>query len=83
MRSPLFLFAVIVLICVCFVMVIGMMISQTPTAGNYTVSGSPENATQGLINTALEGAPNYMIPGIFVVMALTLITFLLMLGRKR
>jgi len=83
MRSPLFMFAVFLLNCVCSVMLIGQMNAQTPTAGNYSVSGTPENTTQELLSSSMNAAPNYMIPGVFVIMGITMISFIFIIGRKR
>jgi hypothetical protein len=81
-QSSLFIWIIVVLVAVVFVMVAGQVIIRTPTGGNYSVTGTPENATTQLIVGSISNAPNYMIPAIFVMLAIVFIG-LLFLVKKR
>jgi hypothetical protein len=83
MRSLLFLWIIIVLVAVVFVMVAEQVVTKSPTAGNYSVQGSPENVTQGLIVGSISQAPNWLLPGMFVTMAIVLIGVFGLIGRRR
>jgi hypothetical protein len=81
-KSPLFIWIIVVLVAVIFVMVAGQVIIRTPTGGNYSVEGTPENATTQLIVGSITQAPNYMIPAIFVMMAIVIIGILFLVKKK-
>lgn len=80
--SPLFIWVVVVLVAVVFVMFGWQVTQRTPTAGNYSVAGTPENVTTGMITGAIQQAPNYMIPAIFVMMAIVIIGILFLVKKK-
>lgn len=80
--SPLFLFAVILLVCVAFVMVAAQVVAKTPTGGNYTTAGTTENLTTGLVVGTVQAAPNYVIPALLVVMAIVIIGVLFLVKKK-
>lgn len=81
-RSSLFIWIIVVLVAVIFVMVAGQVIIRTPTGGNYSVSGTPENATTQLIVGSITQAPNYMIPAIFVMMGIVIIGVLFLVKKR-
>lgn len=82
-RSPFFLFGVIVVVAVAFVMVVGQMNAATPTSGVYGMTNQSANQTGQLLTQASNIAPNWVMPGIFIVMALLVISVLMLLKFKR
>ena len=81
-RSPMFLFAVIITIAVCFVMVSAQMLTNSPSGGVYSNTSSPINQTAGLINTSVGMAPNWIIPAIFLGIAFVIITVMFLVKRR-
>lgn len=81
-RSPLFLFMVVLVVAVAFVMIVAEMQYNKPTGDPYFNTSSPINHTQAYIQGTVEQAPNWVIPGVFVTMAITLIGILWMVGRR-
>lgn len=81
-KSPMFVWVIVVIVAVIFVMVAGQVMTRTPTGGNYSVTGTPENATTQLIVGSITQAPNYMIPAIFVMMAIVLIGIFFLVKKK-
>lgn len=82
-RSPFFLFAVIVTIAVSFVAVAAQMQKNTPTAGIYSFTNSSANQTGQLIAVATNQAPVWVMPAIFLAMAILLISVFVLLKFKR
>jgi hypothetical protein len=82
-RSPFFLFGVIVVIAIAFVMVVGQMNAMTPTTGVYGMTNQTANQTGKLIAEASNIAPNWVMPGIFLAMAILLISVFALLKFRR
>lgn len=80
-KSPVFLFAIIVTVAVCFVMVAAQMQSKTPTGGIYSNTSAPENATANLIGNTMNIAPNWVLPAIFLGAALVIISVVFLFKR--
>jgi len=82
-RSPFFLFAVIVTIAVSFIAVAANMQANTPTVGIYSMTNQSANQTGKLIAVASSQAPVWIMPAIFLAMAILLISIFVLLKFRR
>jgi hypothetical protein len=82
-KSPFFLFAVIVTVAVSFVAAAATMQQNTPTAGVYSMTNQSANQTGQLISVAYTQAPVWVMPAIFLGMAILLISIFMLLKFKR
>lgn len=86
-RSPFFLFAVIVVVAVSFVFVAGMMNSQQPVdAGGslvYNNTSQPANHTAGMLTIVTQRAPVWVMPAVWLTMAILVISVLFLVARRR
>jgi hypothetical protein len=80
-RSPIFLFMIILVISVSFVMMVAAMRTNTPIDGQYLNSSSQINQSQVYISRTVEQAPSWVVPAVFVTLALTLIATLFLFKR--
>jgi hypothetical protein len=82
-RSPFFLFAVIITIAISFIAVAAQMQANTPTTGIYSMTNKSVNQTGQLIAMASNQAPVWVMPAIFLGMAILLISIFMLLKFKR
>jgi hypothetical protein len=82
-RSPIFLFMIIAVVVVAFVFLAAELNLNQPNTGAYVDANSSINHTAKLVYGAEQAAPNWLIPGIFVGLALALISVLFLFGRRR
>lgn len=81
-RSPIFLFAVIIVIAVTFVAVAAQMQSKSPTGGIYSNSSTAENQTAQFIQGQMDIAPNWVLPAMFLGGAFLIISVVMLFKRR-
>lgn len=87
-RSPIFLFAILVVIAVSFVAVAGMMNAKQPvdpsgSVGIYNNTSQPANYTAGMLTTINTRAPMWVMPAIWVAVAILVISTAFLLAKRR